>query len=328
MTVTLAEGNLLRYNDAGGVIVRQSDLSAWSRCNLQKHYYDEANANPDAPQPRTLSATVYGTVVHYVLLLMEQMHHEGAENVLETALSTFEKYWRPENLTQVPGAAPIDEWLPRQTYGGLRARGQVAITDYYNLLVKSSSRLLALEYQFAVPVDVRGRVHTLTGTIDRLSIDKHYTKPYLAIEDFKTGKQPTWLRYNMQGTAYAYASTRPEFWLGWPDSGMGELATFPEETVESLQASFASYDYDLMPGERTLASRRFRWINLQEMKFADGGWRTERDYARLQLAIDAYVRANEAGIYSVNTTGEVCRYCPFRTVCGGTGLPHEKAGAP
>ena len=66
----------------------------------------------------------------------------------------------------------------------------------------------------------------------------------------------------------------------------------------------------------------------QDIKFTDGGWRNERDYARFGLAVDAYIRGCEAEVYSVNTTGEICRYCPFRSTCGGIGLPHENAGAP
>lgn len=325
--IELVDQNYLRPNGLGGYLIRQSDLSSWSRCQLQKFYNDRAAADPDAPQPRNLSATVYGTVVHYALMLLEQMHHEGNPDALDVAIKTFEKYWHPDNTGALTGET-IDEWLPRQTYAGLRERGRIAIGDYYRLLLRDDGKLLALEYQFAVPIVIRGVTHTLTGTIDRLALKKYYQKPYLAIEDFKTGKQPTYLRYNMQGSAYAFASTKREFWLGWPDSGMGELAAFDEDTVAALERSFGSYGYDLLPGAGKLASRRFRWVNIQEIKFADGGWRTERDFARVHLAVDAYVRACEAGVYSVNTTGEVCKYCEFKNICGGVGLPMEKAGAP
>lgn len=324
----LARDNFLRYNAHGGAIIRQSDLGSWARCQLQKYYYDRAREDATAPQPRSLSATVYGTVVHYALMMLERLVHEGNPDALKIAIATFERYWHPDHLSDLNGEH-IDEWLPRQTYGGLRDRGRVAIKDYYALLLKDDGKLLALEYQFAVPIEVGDRTHTLTGTIDRLAVKKYYSKPYLAIEDFKTGKQPTYLRYNMQGSAYAYATTRPEFWEGWRTSGMGELATFDTDTIGALQRMFTSYGYDLYPdGEQKMASRRFRWINIQEIKFADGGWRNERDFARLKLAIDGYVRACEAGVYSVNNIGEVCVHCPFKAVCGGIGLPMEKAGAP
>ena len=327
-TLELARGNYLRPNGHGGYLIRQSDLSSWDRCQLQKFYYDRARHDPSAPQPEALSATVYGTVVHYALQIMEEAMHEGREDALDLGLATFEHYWaNPGELGE-----RITTWLPRQTYGGLRERGRITLRDHYKLLSTDESWLLALEYQFAVPMPINGRLHTLTGTIDRLAIKRHYRKPYLSIDDNKTGKQPTYLRYNTQGSLYGWASTTPEFWLGWPESGMGDLATFEPETVDRISAAFGSWGYRLHSGLEVehypLASRRFRWINLQEIKFADGGWRNERDYARAMLAVDAYVRACESEIYSVNTTGEVCRYCPFRETCAGVGLPDESVGAP
>lgn len=330
MDLAIARTNYLRPNGLGGYLVRQSDLSSWSRCSLQKFYYDQARHDPSAPQPDALSATVYGTVVHYALQQMEQAMHTGRDDALQMAIATFEFYWQPENIELI--AEKVTEWLPRQTYGGLRERGRNTLRTHYELLRKEDSFLLALEYQFAVPIVIDDITHTLTGTIDRLSIRKHNGKPYISLDDNKTGKQPTYLRYNMQGTAYAYASTLPEFWEGWAGSGMAEEPEhFDEETNDRLTSTLDSHGYALHRGQDTdhpLASRRFRWINLQDLKFADGGWRNERDYARLHLAIDGYVRACEAAAYSVTTTGEICRYCPFRKTCGGIGLPHEEAGAP
>lgn len=327
--VELARGNYLIPNGLGGYIIRQSDLSSWARCQLQKFYNDRAKVDPDAPQPASLSATAYGSVVHHCLHQLELMVHEGREDALEVALAAFEHYWHPQNIGAI--AEPITEWIARQTFGGLRERGRAAITSTYELLRKDDSHPLALEYQFAVPLEIAGRQHTFTGTVDRLTIRRQYSKPYLGLDDYKSGRQPTYLRWHMQGTAYAWASIQPEFWSGWPDSGVGELATFDEDVLERLVEMFASWGYSLHSGthrELPLASRRFRWINVKDIKFADGGWRTERDYSRLQLAVDAYIRACEAEIYSVNLDGEVCRYCPFQKTCAGTGLAPESSGAP
>ena len=90
--------------------------------------------------------------MHYVLMNMELAFHEGADNALEQALVSFEHYWQPENIGAV--ASPITEWLPRQTYGGLRERGRQAIKAYHDLLKGDDSKLLALEYQFAVPLEI------------------------------------------------------------------------------------------------------------------------------------------------------------------------------
>lgn len=326
----LARDNFLTYNPLGGAIVRQSDLASFARCSLEHFYEKRAARDPDAPQPKNLSATVFGSIVHYALMMLERLHHEGRDDALDVALATFHHYWEPENIPLLTGER-IDEWLPRQTWAGLKARGKLTITDYYALLQTDSKTLLGLEYQFAVPIEVDGRTHTLTGTVDQLSIRRYDRKPYISLDDFKTGKKKTWLRWNNQGTAYAYATTRPEFWHGWEESGMGELPTFDPKTVSGLAAMFDSWGYRLhsyLPGDKPLASRKFRWINMQEVRITDGGWRTERDHARLALAVDAYVRSCEAGVYAVNTEGEICRYCSFRRTCGGVGLPPEESGRP
>lgn len=318
----------MKQNELGGYVVRQSDLSSWSRCNLQKHYYDLAASDPDMPQPEVLSATAFGTVMHYALMVMERLHYEGREDALSISLATLEKYWHPDNIDQI--AAQVTHWLPRQTYGGLLQRGREALRTYYAVLQKQNNRLLALEYQFAVPLVVDGVTHTLTGTIDRLTIAYFKTKPYIGIDDFKTGKQPTYLRYNMQGTAYSYATMQREFWAG-PTPGLTDLVLEPfDESVRfGLERYFDSWGYSLLPeGPKPTASRRFKWINMQDVKFADAGWRTERDYVRLKQAVGAFIKANEQGIYMPTLTGEICIYCPFRDVCGGVGLPAESAGAP
>lgn len=325
----------LRPNGLGGYIIRQSDLSSWSRCQLQKHYYDRARANPDAPQPEGLSATVFGTVVHLALFHYERALSEGREeaDARRLAVATFEHYWSPEGMRQL--GEKVTVWISRHTWNGLLERGRLMIRDYAELRAKDESWVIALEYQFAVPLVVGTGpdqvTHTLTGTVDRLSIRKYYRKPYLSLDDFKSGAQPRYLRYNMQGTAYAYASLRPEFWLGWQESGMGALEAFSDQDVRRLDEMLASFGYRLhqgSAGEFPTASRRFRWVNLAEVKFGDGGWRNARDYARLTLAVDAYVRANVAGIYGVVTDGVVCHFCAFNRTCGGVGLPDLEAGAP
>lgn len=325
----LEHDSYLRPNGLGGYIVSISQLSAWARCNLQKHYDDVAKADPNAPQPATLSATEYGKVVHYALMILEQLHHEKDPEALDKAITTFEHYWQPANLPAV--AEPITQWLPRQTFGGLRDRGREVLTAYGHILDKDESKLLGLEYRFSVPLVIGDVTHTLSGVIDRLSIRKFYTKPYLSVDDFKTGKQHTYLRYNQQGSAYCYATTCPEFWLGW-DHAHRDIAHFDEETFYALYSYFEQRGYTLLGdmGDKSLqlAARRFQWINMQEVKFVNGGWRNERDFARLRLAVDGYLRQNLAGAYGLTMTGAECAYCPYVKTCGGLGLPDEKDGAP
>lgn len=320
----------LTPNEHGGYVIRQSDLASWSRCQRQKVYYEEAKENPDAPQPQALSATVYGSVLHYALMMLEKLNHAGRTDALNIAIATFEQYWDPANTELLDGVGKIERWLPRQTYGGLRERGRAALEAYYKVLTKEDSKLLALEYPFEVPLRINDRLHTLQGTVDRLSIRKWYGTPYLSIDDYKTGKQPTYLRHHIQGTAYAYASLRPEFWDG-----------FDADTVAGIEHYFARWGYRMHAGTtmdwwqgvavkriEPIAARRYRWINLQMVKFADGGWRGLVDYERLVLIVDEYIKTREAGLANYNLTGEVCVYCPFNHVCGGVGVPDEDEGVP
>jgi hypothetical protein len=313
--------NTSLYGD--GMVIRQSDLSAWMRCNLQKHYYDVAKVDATAMQPKTLSRTVWGTVLHHVIQTMEDMQFNKMPEVLETSLSTFEYYWKPENLDQV--AEPIDEWMLRDTYGGLRDRARTVITQYYELLKNDPSNLLALEYGFAVPLEVDGRVHTLVGTIDRLSLRMKYSRPYVSVDDWKSGKKPRWLRYSVQGTSYCYATTRPEFWQ--PPTVLGTLQGFDDTTLAAIEAVFGRRRFKLHEGSPEpakwtgeLAPRGFRWIDLSEGKHSDGGYRDANDYERLRLAVSAYVRANEAQIFMPTMTGDTCQWCSFRDGCGGLGF--------
>lgn len=327
---------MLKENGLGGYRIRQSDLAAWDRCQLQKVYDDQARENTLAMQPKRLSATEFGTVMHYALMTMEKLHYSGKGiKALEVATATFQHYWDPQNIGLI--AHQVDEWIARQTYWGMRAKGEEALRLYYDALTKDESKLLALEYQFEVPIDTGdGRQHTLTGTVDRLSVRKYYGTPYISLDDFKTGQQKRFLRYNVQGSAYAYASLQPEFWES------DQYVSFDEDTVTALTKYLLKFGYRLHDGTPRewkvrgktaivdpTAARRFRWINLNDgLKIADGGWRGHRDYVRLAYVIDQYIRANEAGLASPVLDGDVCRYCSYQPGCAGIGLPTPDHGMP
>lgn len=305
---------MVRYNEHGGLVIRQSDLASYSRCPQQKKLADTMEATGQREQ--TLSATVYGTVVHHALETFERLHHEGRADALDVALATFNHYWLPENIGDLePGG--IDVWLPRQTYGGLREKGNAVIRDYADLIKGDDGQLLALEYQFSVPVWLDGRQHTLTGTADRISRRMYRAKtrkmvPFLNVEDFKTGKVPTYLRYNMQFSAYCWASLQREFWDGFDD---------PEQAYQLTK------DWP----------RKGTWIDMAKIKRNDAGWRGPTDYGRLMVALTEYVKAVEADVYPLSIKGEVCMYCPFGrdnvqtgepAACGGIALADDEEGAP
>lgn len=290
--------------------IRQSDLAAFGRCAQQKFLYDQAKQGL-VPRPANLSRTVFGTSMHHVVQVMETMHVNGQADVLATAKSTFAHYWDPENLPELAAHGHpelvhgIDEWLARDTYGAMRAKGLQALEDYYELLVKDDGLLLALEVTFRVPIDLDELGwHYMTGTLDRLALRRAVNKPYVSVEDFKTGKTPTYLRYNLQFSVYCWATTQQEFWTAW-DDGDERWQTYAR------------------------LARRGRWIDLRENKIKDAGWRGDADYARMKVAAKEYVRANQFQVFPLTVTGDACLYCPFKNgICGGVAVPDENEGRP
>lgn len=291
--------------------IRQSDLASYGRCAQQKKLYDLARDGL-VKRPSNLSRTVYGTVMHHAVQVMETQHAQGDARALAVAIATFVHYWNPENLPDLAEQHPelihgIDEWLPRDTYGGMRQRGIRALEDYFHgTLDGDPDPLLALELNFEVPIDLGANVgqHLVTGTVDRLALRRHTRKPYVSVEDFKTGRQPTYLRYHLQFTIYCWATTQPAFWREFPDG-------------DERCATYADW------------ARRGRWIDLRENKLKDAGWRGEADYGRMFVALREYVRACEADVYPLTVTGETCLHCAFRDgTCGGIPVPDEDEGSP
>ena len=291
--------------------IRQSDLASYGRCAQQKKLKDLSRQGL-VKRESNLSRTIYGTVMHHALQIMETEHHAGSSSALTTAKSTFAYYWTPDNLPQMAAhghpemAYGIDEWLPRDTYGGMRSKGLQALEDYYALLITDDGVLLGLEIEFHVPVDLGPiGMHVLKGTIDRLAIRKFKNKPYLSVEDFKTGKQPTYLRYNAQFSVYCWATMQREFWAPWGDQ------------QDERWQGYKDYPH------------RGRWLDVRLNKVVDAGWRGQADYDRLMVALAEYVKAVEADVYPLSITGENCMYCPFRDgTCGGVAVPDEDAGKP
>jgi hypothetical protein len=230
------------------------------------------------------------------------------------ALETFTYYWHPLHIEAL--CPPVDTWIMRDSYSSLLATGREAIRRFFDLLTVDHGELLALEYEFIVPLHgvldpVDGSTVVLAGTIDRLVARQKKRYPILDFDDLKTGKKYTYLRHNIQGTTYAYASTQPEFWLGWPEyhtEGFG--ARGPE-----LQERFAR------------AARHFNWIDLKAMAVNDGGFRGERDYQRMKYAAQQVVNSIRAEIFPLTLVGEVCQWCDFRDSCAVVGID-EKEGDP
>jgi PD-(D/E)XK nuclease superfamily len=289
----------------------QSDVSSWARCAAQVGY-----RRAGLPE-KTNSAAAYGSVMHHALQVLERDLCGGVpfEAALTHAVETFTWYWHPANIHAICEPVPEDGWLPNQGYSVLRSKGIETLRKYADLVRYDDKQLLATEFPFIVPLpgtwdDELGEPHYLAGAIDRLTAGAWRRLPTLFIEDFKTGKEYLNLRYNLQFSGYALASLQPEFWMGCRgEPGFGEKG-------EELYKRFDG------------AGRRGMWINLRSLKFQDAGWRGPVDYKRFTLAIEQMHASITADIFPLSISGENCRYCPHRSVCGGTGLPDEDHGKP
>lgn len=290
-------------------VIHQSDIGAWTRCPQQ--YFLERSGHPGTQT----SALSYGTVMHHAIDAFEQMRAEGRSwaEAKAVATETFRYYWHPLHMEAL--CPPVELWLPTQSYAGMARSGVAAIEWYADVVKDGDDELLATEYGFQVPIEGTWdydlcEPHILAGTADQLRAKYYKRRLVLSVDDLKTGKDYTHLRQNLQFTAYCYASTRREFWVGWRgEDGFGDRG-------EELHQRFKD------------ASRRGTWISLKSRKFMDAGWRGPDDYERFALAVEQVVASIRADIYPLSLSGENCTYCPQRRVCAGVGVPAADHGAP
>lgn len=294
-------------------IVHQSDLSSWARCPASFGYQR-------AGLPRKqLSATAYGSVIHHALQVFERARHNDGlsyQQAVDLAVETFVYYWNPLNISEI--CEPVDEWIARDTMQGLHRKGIETLRAWCEMIRDSQEELLATEYSFIVPIDGTwdydlGEPHVLAGSIDRFSLK--YLKRTLVVEtsDYKSGREYKYLRHNLQFTAYSYATTKREFWVGW----RGEDGFGPDRGEELHQ--------------RTLGlARHGTWINLKKSppEMQDAGYRGPQDYARFAVAVDQVMASIAADIFPLQLKGDVCEFCEYQRVCGGVGVPDKDHGAP
>lgn len=255
-----------------------------------------------AQAPEQLSRTAFGTVIHHALHAMEKAFHEGAPDPLGHAKATFEYYWNQANIHLLTPRVTI--WCARDTWSGMLRKGLANLELYWMRLQRDNGRLLGLEVSFTLPYWLDGEEHELHGTMDRLSLRKGASGPFLNIEDYKSGKDYIKLRWNLQFTIYSWATMQPAFWEqgAWAGHDLGHL-------------------YSRIP-------RRGTWISVQRgVKRSDAGYRGAQDFARMDAALREYVKATRADVFPLSIVGEVCEYCPFQSgICGGVPVPAEDYG--
>lgn len=264
------------------MIIRQSDIKSWARCPLQWKFQRDG-----FPREQN-SALSFGTVIHDAVLVMEEAQS------LDAGLERFRETWSDLSILDVE----YDHLMPRQSHDGYRSDGLRILEDWWKLIQWESDVVLAREYTFSVPLGH----HTLTGTVDKLCIRQlRGGEEVVLLSDYKTNsKVPTrdYLAHDIQFSAYAYASTRPEFWVNVPDG----------------EAIFRAYE----------SARRFgEWVHLKGPRRIDAGVREQYHYNRLLYAVDNIEASIDCGIFVPNISGETCEYCPFRRTCGIPGREAE-----
>lgn len=293
-------------------VFHQSDLSQWSWCPAKAKYEREGQPT------RQLSGTAYGSVMHYALLeVFERQRHTDGITITaatEAAVESFRHYWHPMHIQAI--CNPVDVWMPNHNFNGLLNKGEDQIRAYAKLVANREEIVLATEIGFQVPIDGTwdddlAAPHILAGTIDRLALVKKKGIWHVEVGDVKTGKDYTYLRQNLQFSAYTYATTKPEFWRGWNgEDGFGDA--YGTELYEKF----------------TNAARRSTWINMNKMSFQDGGWRGPKDWQRFAMAIEELAKAVKYDVFPFNISGSTCTFCEFRDICGGIGVAEDDHGAP
>jgi len=257
------------------MLVSPSRLKQFGSCARQYYYEHELKIG----KSESGSLTVLGTVFHYAVDVYETYGHD-----IDLARRTFIHYWdHPEELGET-----IDFWHTRTTKDGLRKRGLSMLDRYHELQPWRDGILIGTEIKFHVPIGD----HEIRGVIDKL----WYRPGQKSVQpiDFKTGSYvDRKLRYNLQFTAYCYATERPEFW-----------ENLLNENFHDGYERFAGWE------------RRGWWYHARNNKMFNAGSRDVKDYQRLSLAVEEMANAIEKDVFPLDYNGDNCGWCAFTEVCG------------
>lgn len=267
------------------MIVRQSTLKLFQECP-QKFKFQHV----DGLQREQSGATVFGSIMHDCVLYLETIKD------LDAAIVRFETFWNHPEL--LDPTYRIDYYIKGTNWKKYLDQGRDLLARWWNVIQWDSDITLAREHFFEVPI---GNGHTLQGTADKVVIrwNSSLNSSVLLISDYKTNKKtPTYdyLAEDLQFSAYCYASEQPEFWA----------------TLTNGEQLYKEYQ-DL--------PRHGEWVALTTSRRMDAGERTQRHYNRLTQQVNEMARMIDAQIYTLNISGEACRYCDFRKPCG---LPEIK----
>lgn len=268
------------------MIVRQSAIKTWMECPTKYKF-----AIIDGVRREQSGSLTYGSILHDCVLFLEQSHD------LDATLQRFKEFWNDPTL--LDPEYQIDYYVKGTNWKKYADEGVEVLKNWWAIIQWDSDLTLGREYEFEVPI---GDGHTLKGTADKVVIrwNSKLNTHVLLISDYKTNKrQPTYgyLEEDLQFSAYCYASEQPEFWDGMNTTDQ------PERGKELYEL------YKNLP-------RHGEWVQLQTSKRMDAGERTPRHYQRLTNHINAMAKSIDHDIFTLNISGEACRYCDFRKICG------------
>jgi hypothetical protein len=260
-------------------------IRKWMTCPLQVKFDLEVD------RPESVNAkTMYGSFIH------EALEHYNNTGNIDEAKTLFLYSW--ENM-------PEPDWWPRgSTFHGLRQKGEETLDEYHNKHQWETRQIIGAEHRFCVPMGD----HELSGIVDLLEIRKNSKgKPTLCVVDYKSaGKKPSMvsLGFDIQFTAYVYASLQPEFWFGRDElNSEGEQKYTPIPNAEDM------WDYvQTLPREAI-------WYHLNDNKEIPAGHRNQGDYDRLYRCMEEIANAIDKGVFVPNISADTCQWCPYTDIC-------------
>lgn len=262
--------------------LRQSDIKTWQTCPLKWRYQ-----HIDGLDREQSGSLTFGSILHDCVLFLELTQD------VEAAVARFRDQW--SDPAAIDPEYEIDYYVRGTNWKKYLELGEKVIRNWWTIISWDSDVTLAREYHFEVPI---GNGHTLEGTLDKLALRyvPSINQRVVLISDYKTNnKVPTYdyLAEDLQFSAYCYATTRPEFWANIPG---GRGPTLYTETQD-------------LP-------RHSEWVHLVTPRRMDAGERTQRHYDRLAMQVNAMAESIAMRIFTLNISGESCRYCDFRKQCG------------
>lgn len=260
------------------MIVRQSSIKQWQECP-QKWAFQHIEGLPREQS----GSVVFGSIIHDCVLFLETSQD------VEATVTRFRQFWGdPSSLDP---EYKIDYYVRGTNWKKFLDKGEDIIRRWWAIIQWDSDLTLAREYHFQVPI---GNGHTLEGTLDKLAVryNPKLGREILLISDYKTNsKTPVYdyLAEDLQFSAYAYATTRPEFWAN---------------LSAGLYNQYINHE------------RHGEWVHLVTPRRMDAGIREQRHYNRLHMQVNAMAEAIAMRIFTLNISGGSCRYCDFRKPCG------------